>query len=113
VSRDEQTLTPWAELLVRPEDPDEVIRRAYHAVARREHSDATADGTPGPRWHAVTAAYCALKTEALRSRWLAARAGLARLCTACGGLGVTWRRVGKDKAAKVCMGCQGAGRRGG
>jgi hypothetical protein len=103
-------LTPWAELLVRPVDGDDVVRRAWHAIARVEHADATADRRPGPRWQAAKAAYEAVEDEAARMRWAAALAHQAGLCAVCVGFGVTWRRVGKDRGAKVCAACGGEGK---
>ena len=103
-------LTPWAVLLVRPVDNDLAVRKAFHAISKMQHPDHTQDRRPGPLWFAASEAYKALRTEALRTAWLTARATLAGICSTCSGLGVTWRRIGKDRGAKVCERCGGTGR---
>ncbi len=102
--------TPWAVLLVHPVDDDLVVRKAFHVISKTQHPDHTQDHRPGPLWFAASEAYKALRTEALRTAWVVARATLAGICSTCGGLGVTWRRIGKDRGAKVCERCGGAGR---
>ena len=102
--------TPWAVLLVRPIDDDLAVRKAFHVISKTQHPDYTQDGRPGPLWFAASEAYKALRTEALRTAWLAARTALAGICSTCSGLGVTWRRVGHDHGAKVCDRCCGTGR---
>jgi hypothetical protein len=105
-------VTPYAVLLVRPVDDDAVIRRRYHALATGLHPDRQGGGgIPSEGWQAVKEAYEAVKTEVLRAEWARSRAALAGLCTGCGGLGVTWRRTGKDRGVRLCTACEGAGRK--
>ena len=103
-------LTPWAILLVRPIDDDLAVRKAFHVISKIQHPDHTKDRRPGPLWFVASEAYEALRTEALRTAWAAARTTLAGVCSACDGLGVTWRRIGKDRSTKVCERCNGTGR---
>ena len=105
-------MTPYAELLVKPVDADNVIRRAYHALARHEHPDAHA-GVPGPRWTAITAAYGEIRTTDRRDAWTRRQARLTRFCNACRGYGVTWQRTGTRalrERVNVCTECHGEGR---
>ena len=101
-------MTPYALLLVKPNDPDEVIRKAYHAQAETQHPDANG-GTPGPQWYTATAAYNAIKTETLRQAWARRQGALAGLCATCEGSGVVGTRMFKGKI-RLCNGCQGEGR---
>ena len=104
-------MTPYAEILVRPSDSDEVIRKRFHVLSRLEHPDRDgAQGQPGPRWYALAAAYGAVKTLGMRTTWAASRARLSGLCAACSGFGVTGSRIGKA-LPKVCAACSGEGRR--
>lgn len=104
-------MTPYAELLVRPSDSDEVIRRWFHVLSRLEHPDRDgAQGHPGPHWYALTAAYGAIRTLGMRTAWAASQARLSGLCVVCGGFGVTGSRVGKA-LPKVCVACNGEGRK--
>jgi len=109
-------VTPYAVLLVRSSDGDDAVRRAYHAIARLTHPDvrrglpSQAQARATERWHAATMAYSLVKTQALREAWARSVAGLAGVCITCDGLGVTWRRLGNDRAVKICARCDGAGR---
>lgn len=100
--------TPYAVLLVRPGDPDEVIRRAYHEIARREHPDAVA-AKPSDSWFAATEAYSAIKTAEKRAAWEAGARLLSGGCAACKGCGVKGTRMFKG-VIRVCEGCGGEGR---
>jgi DnaJ-class molecular chaperone len=104
-------VTPYAVLLVKPTDDDDMIRKRFHELARSQHPDRDgAAGVPGPLWQTLIDAYGQVKTAQLRAAWHQAQVHLARLCLTCEGLGVTWRRVGKDRAATICGKCNGEGR---
>jgi DnaJ-class molecular chaperone len=103
-------MTPYAELLVRPSDGDDVIRRRFHVLSRTEHPDRNgAGGRPGPRWYALAAAYAAIKTAGARAAWEKAHAGWAGQCRTCSGSGVT----GSPAAGgvRLCQVCAGGGRK--
>jgi DnaJ-class molecular chaperone len=102
-------VTPYATLLVKPTDDDAAIRSAYHALARKNHSDVTVDHRPGPAWFASTEAYNLVKTEGARAAWWLSQCSMAGLCGTCSGLGVTWHRTGWDKAVRICAACSGEG----
>ena len=103
-------MTPYAELLVRPSDSDEVIRKRFHVLSRTEHPDRDgAQGEPVPRWYALAAAYGAVKTLSMRTAWATNQLRLSGLCAVCQGSGVTGSRVGRA-VPKVCAACGGEGR---
>jgi DnaJ-class molecular chaperone len=101
-------MTPYAVLLVKPTDSDEVIRKTYHRIAERNHPDANG-GVAGALWHAATAAYTTVKTEEKREAWAHKQALLSGLCTECEGYGVRGTRMFKGKI-RVCAECKGEGR---
>ena len=101
-------MTPYAVLLVRPQDTDLTIRQRYHALITDQHPDrAGAAGVPGPKWFAYTTAYSAIKTQTARNQWFTLRK-LRRACPACKGYGVTGSRVAGSKLV-VCVTCAGQG----
>ena len=106
-------MTPYAELLVRPADSDDVIRARFHELARRCHPDVvlTRHGTDWRRlaaeWARCSGAYALVKTQALRDAWERSEALIAGRCRACRGVGITG---GALKKATVCAGCRGEGR---
>jgi hypothetical protein len=108
-------MTPYAVLLARPVDGDEVVRKLYHGIARCCHPDtrrgmsqaAQADLTA--RWHTATEAYTAIKTYDRRDTWAREQALLSGGCEACGGCGVRGSRVGKG-SVRLCEACGGEGR---
>jgi hypothetical protein len=102
-------VTPYAVLLVKPTDTDEVVRKAYHETARRDHPDANG-GRPGPMWHTATAAYAAIKTAAARESWAKRQSALSGRCELCDGCGVRGTRMFGGRI-RACDGCGGAGRR--
>lgn len=103
-------MTPYAFLLVKPTDSDEVIRKAYHRVAQENHPDrAGGDGKPGSLWFTSTAAYTAIKTEEVRSVWMQKQELLSGFCDDCSGSGVQGTRLFKGRI-KVCEVCKGKGR---
>jgi DnaJ-class molecular chaperone len=101
-------MTPYATLLVKPTDGDEVVRKAYHRIAETNHPDANG-GAAGPLWYSVTAAYTAIKTHDARAEWALRQSNLAGLCERCEGFGVTGTRMFKGKI-KACDVCKGEGR---
>ena len=104
-------MTPYSVLLVKPTDDDLTIRKRFHELSKANHPDRPgAGGVPGPLWQVLVDAYGQVKTAALRAQWCRAQSQLARLCTICGGNGVTWRRVGKDRSPIICEKCNGEGR---
>ena len=107
-------MTPYAVLLVKPTDDDLTIRKRFHEISKTQHPDRTLtvgeEPGPGPLWYALTDAYQQVKTPSARREWHSRQVKLARLCGACSGCGVTWKRVGHDKGAVVCAICGGEGR---
>ena len=104
-------MTPYAVLGMRPTDDDLTIRKRFHELSKLQHPDRLgAGGVPGPLWQVLVDAYGQVKTEGHRTAWCRAQSQLARLCTICGGNGVTWKRIGKDKGAVICAKCNGEGR---
>ncbi len=101
-------MTPYAVLLVTPNEADAEIRAAYHKMAEQHHPDKN-NGIPGPRWHEATEAYNIVKTEELRGLLLRKQSLLAGLCKDCEGSGVVSSRLGKKKV-RVCTKCFGEGR---
>jgi DnaJ-class molecular chaperone len=102
-------MTPYAVLLVKPNDGDKVIRAAYHRLATLSHPDTQpVKDTPGPLWHAATEAYGAIKTEALRAAWASRAALRAGRCASCDGVGVVGSRLG-GKQLRLCSACEGRG----
>jgi DnaJ-class molecular chaperone len=102
-------VTPYALLLVKPVDNDLVIRQRYHVLINTEHPDRN-HGVPGTMWFVLKAAYEAIKTEPRRAEWLRRQQLLAGVCPMCRGSGVTWRRLGPDRAVRACDGCGGGGK---
>ena len=102
--------TPYAILLVKPTDSDEVIRKAYHILARASHPDIVGTG-PATRatWHRVTEAYNQVKTQELRDTLQKRSALLSGECVRCKGAGVTGTRMFKG-TIKLCEECKGEGR---
>ncbi len=101
-------MTPYAILLVKPTDGDEVIRKAYHAIAEEEHPDKTGRAVT-ERWYVATNAYTVIKTAAKRENWALAQRLLSGVCGQCGGTGVVGTRMFKGKI-RVCGVCKGVGR---
>ena len=101
-------MTPYAVLGLKPsEATDEAVRKRFHVLSRQHHPDRPgANGEPGDLWHAVTQAYAAVKTQALRDFWERANLYLAGVCRNCDGCGLEGR-VGK---ARLCEACGGEGR---
>lgn len=102
-------MTPYAVLLVKPTDSDEVIRRVYHDVARLEHPDVVEGGEPSEAWYTAATAYTLIKTEDARQAWATRQASLSGLCGQCNGCGVQGTRMFKGKI-RVCDTCKGEGR---
>ncbi len=100
-------MTPYAILLVKPTDSDEIIRKTYHVFARQTHSDLN-DGKRED-WEKFTAAYTAIKTAEQRVAWATKRGMLAGLCVTCEGSGVRGTRLFKGKV-RLCEECKGEGR---
>lgn len=100
-------MTPYAVLLVKPNDTDELIRKSYHVLAEQHHPDAN-HGEPGSRWYEVSAAYNAIKTPALREAQERGMVLLANFCLPCKGSGVQGTRMFRGKIT-VCSICKGAG----
>lgn len=107
--KQEVILTPYATLLVKPTDTDDVIRHEYHALARKQHPDLRNDKEPGPRWQEVNEAYPLVETVSRRTAWAKAHAMKSGGCTKCVGSGVVGSRVAGGKI-KVCVTCKGVGR---
>lgn len=103
-------MTPYAVLLVKPTDPDDVIRRAYHVLARLSHPDTVGTG-PAAReaWARATDAYNQVKTQDLRDALQKRSALLSGECARCKGAGVTGTRMFKGQI-KPCEECKGEGR---
>lgn len=99
-------MTPFATLLVKPTDDDDVIRKAYHAIARRTHPDTN---EPSTEWYTATAAYTAIKTAKARETWAKRQELLAGECDGCKGFGVKGTRMFKGKI-RLCDICRGEGR---
>ena len=103
--------TPFAVLQIKPSDDDLTIRKRFHELSKSQHPDRPgAGGIPGPLWQQLVDAYGQVKTATHRTAWHQAQAQLARLCHTCEGLGVTWKRVGRDRSATICGECNGEGR---
>ncbi len=103
-------MTPYAVLLVKPSDGDELIRKAYHAVARMEHPDReVGQKMASELWYEATAAYAAIKTFELRRSWSRQQSLHAKLCAQCEGFGVVGTRLFKS-SVRVCASCAGNGR---
>lgn len=101
-------MTPYAILLVKPTDPDDVIRKAYHKHAETQHPDRNG-GVPGPQWKVTTDAYTAIKTEDARNNWALRLSLMAGVCENCDGSGVKGTRMFKGKI-RLCEECKGVGR---
>ena len=103
-------MTPYAILLVKPSDSDEVIRKTYYVLARDSHPDVVGTGSVArAKWELATEAYNAIKTEELRTVWTHHAALLAGLCAKCAGAGTVGTRMFKGKI-RVCEACCGEGR---
>ena len=100
-------LTPYAVLLVKPTDTDEVIRKAYHALARTAHPDITVG--QAIFWERYNSAYAAIETVEEREAWKKERSMLSGLCGACEASGVVGTRLFGGEI-EVCAGCGGRGR---
>lgn len=104
-------MTPYAVMCIKPSDDDQVIRKRFHELSKSQHPDRDgAGGVPGPQWQALVDAYGQVKTVGHRTAWHQAQVHLARLCSTCEGLGVIWRRVGRDRSPIICEKCNGEGR---
>jgi len=104
-------MTPYAVLLVKPTDDDLTIRKRFHELSKAQHPDRFgAAGVPGPLWYLISEAYGQVKTAEARRTWNEWQRKLARTCGDCEGSGVVWKRLGKDKSAKLCTTCNGEGR---
>ena len=104
-------MTPYAILLCKPSDTDLAIRKRFHELSKTQHPDRSgAGGVPGSLWQDLVDAYGQVKTDERRIAWHQAQAHLARLCHTCEGLGIAWKRIGKNKDAVVCVKCNGEGR---
>lgn len=102
--------TPYAVLLVKSSDADDVIRHAYWAIAQLKNHPDVNGGIPGPRWHEATDAYNLIKTKTLRDRWDLVRQLEARFCKECDGYGVRGSRIGKGRI-RICEQCLGVGKK--
>ena len=102
-------MTPYAVLLVKPGDTDEVIRKTYHELAKACHPDVHYDDAAKERWFDATAAYGAVKTAALRAEWAKKQKLMAGLCDVCKGVGVVGTRMFKGRV-HICAACNGYGR---
>ena len=103
-------MTPYAVMLVKPNDGDVAIRKRFQMQSKKQHPDRDgANGQPGPEWFSLAAAYSQIKTEGLRAAWAAKNNLLSRLCKPCSGLGVRGTRIGGGKIT-VCDKCSGEGR---
>lgn len=100
-------MTPYAVLLVKPSDSYDVIRKAYHDIAKKTHPDR--DPTEGAAWETATAAYTAIKTQDARETWERMMSNLANPCDECACSGVKGTRMFKGKI-RVCENCKGMGR---
>lgn len=101
-------LTPYAVLRLRPSATDDEVRQRFHALAKDQHPDRDgASGVPGPAWHALTAAYTSIKTQAKRDAWERLEALHSRRCKVCAGTGTAGGRLG---GVKICASCRGEGR---
>lgn len=99
-------MTPYAILLVKPTDSDEVIRKTYHVFARQTHPD---KHVQDPEWYVYTTAYTAIKTADAREAWERQQAMLSGRCADCEGAGVRGTRMFKGKI-RLCTTCKGMGR---
>jgi len=108
-------MTPYAVLLVKPTDTEDIIRAAYHALARESHPDKFRNTTSYEAaqaellWTAATTAYTLVKTESARAKWAAQQYLLSGMCATCSGYGVTGTRLAGRKI-RVCASCSGEGR---
>lgn len=100
-------LTPYAVLLVKPNDLDVTIKKAYWAIAQEHHPDACG-GEVDATWYEATQAYSMIKTAHERAAWEARESVRARRCTVCEGVGVKGTRMFKGQI-KLCGSCQGEG----
>lgn len=101
-------MTPYAILLVKPTDSDELIRKTYWKKAEKLHPDRN-EGFASPTWYTVTAAYVAIKTADARNKWAEQQEMLAGQCDTCDGIGVKGTRMFKGKI-RLCEDCKGEGR---
>lgn len=102
-------MTPYAVLLVKPTDSDEVVRKTYHVLARASHPDRQMTQLPPAGWYVATAAYTSIKTLQARTTWMDKQRLLSELCNDCDGIGVKGTRMFKGKI-KLCATCKGEGR---
>jgi hypothetical protein len=109
------TQTPYAILLAKPGDSDDVIRKLYHDIVRYCHPDALR-GLPQDsqeklraQWYTATEAYTVVKTVAVRIAWEAQLRIAAGVCGKCRGYGVMGSRIGSGKIC-VCAACRGEGK---
>ena len=101
-------LTPYAQLGLRPSATDDEVRQRFHVLAKDRHPDrGGASGVPSPAWHALTAAYTSIKTQAKRDAWERLEALRSRRCKVCAGTGTTGGQLG---GVKICASCRGEGR---
>jgi len=103
-------MTPYAVLMVKPGATDEVVRAAYHVIAKRTHPDARSGKSltefvqMTEDWYCATEAYSAIKTDEKRKALEQRQKLLSGLCSECRGYGVVGWRV------RVCDVCDGEGR---
>lgn len=100
-------MTPYAVLLVKPTDSDEVIRKTYWEQAKLHHPDKPLSNPT--LWSLFTNAYTAIKTKDARDALARKQDLLARLCATCDGSGVGGTRMFKGRI-RVCDVCKGEGR---
>lgn len=100
-------MTPYAILLVKPNDPDEFIRKTYHVFARESHPDF--HPLKAIEWKRYTDAYTAIKTQEARDTLALKTSMLAGVCEDCNGSGVKGTRMFKGKI-RYCETCKGEGR---
>lgn len=101
-------MTPYAILLVKDTDPDEVIRNTYWVFAKQHHPDVP--GNVPVEWTKYTDAYTLIKTKEAREALAKKQGLLSGFCDACKGTGVQGTRMFKGKI-KVCTACNGEGRK--
>lgn len=103
-------MTPYAILLVRSGDGDDVISRRFQSLSKSQHPDRPgAGGEPGPEWYAIANAYTVIRYADARLKWKEAMRMLSGLCSDCKGYGTVGSRVLGSKV-RVCGSCQGVGR---
>lgn len=102
-------MTPYAELMVRPTDTDEMIRARFHVLSRACHPDLVDSPQARATWFRIAGAYSAVKTAVKRATYDKGMQVLARRCRTCNGSGVQGSRSAGSKI-RVCVSCAGEGR---